>query len=197
MTSRPPKKTPRTGAAGTRGGDGPPPAHPLVRAIEQLYAAGATPRLLIDARRADVVVPDFLRARWAEKLVIDLDASYPLDLDYDVDGVHATLAFSGRTSRCTFSWASIYRVIDRADGRGIVVPAHEPPAQLPPELVYGSAPMAVVTEVVEAKKPALSAVPPSDPIVDAPAAPVAAAPVSTSDEEAKARRAKFRVIEGG
>jgi stringent starvation protein B len=196
MSPRPPKRGKRSGA-----GDGSPPPHPLARAIEQLYAAGQTPRLVLDARRADVIVPDFVRTKWESQLVIDLDASYPLDLVYDVDGVHASLAFQGVVTRCTFSWASIYRVLERASGRGIVVPAHEPEAELPPELRYeGGSP---VTEIVDARatpKAGLSVAP-------APAAPLSVAPPAspsapetakgTSDEEAKARRAKFRVIEGG
>lgn len=184
--------TPRLPRRGKRGGDGgAPPAHPLERAIEQLYTSGATPRLVMDARRVDVVVPDFVRARWGAQLVIDLDASYPLDLAYDADGVHASLAFSGVVTRCTFGWASIYRVIDRASGRGIEVPAHQPPAELPPELAYVMDEPRPVTEVVESKKPTLAAVPAAAPKKDpAPAS-------TTSDEAAKARRAKFRVIDGG
>ncbi len=166
--------------AGT--GDGAPPSHPLARAIEDLYAAGTTPRLMIDARRLDVIVPDFLRAKWAERLVIDLDAAYPLDLAMDDAGVHANLAFSGAVTRCTFGWSSIYRVIDRANGRGIMIPAHEPPAELAAELLHASV-------GPRPGKPALAAVPPT-PRDDA-------TPASASDDEAKARRAKFRVIEGG
>jgi len=174
-----------------RGRDGEPPAHPLARAIEQIYESGGTPRLVIDARRADVVVPDHVRAKWAEKLVIDLDAAYPLDLVYDPDGVHASLAFSGVIARCMFAWSSIYRVIDRRDGRGIVVPAHEPPTELPPELAHPRGETRTLTEVVDAKRPALAAAPtPSQ-------GATTGASSSTSDAEAKARRAKFRVIEGG
>lgn len=181
--------------------------HPLVRAVEELYARGATPRLVIDARRADVVVPDFLRAKWADKLVIDLDASYPLDLAYDETGLHVNLAFSGVVSRCTFGWPSIYRIIDRADGRGIVVPAHEPPAELPAELAYLPEGPPPVTEIAATKRrPSFSLVSDRDaapekkpesatPEKEAP--PTEAKPLSASDEEAKARRAKFRVIDGG
>lgn len=205
-TSRIPRKAKAPGKGGSSTGEGPPP-HPLARAIEQLYAAGATPRLMIDARRADVVVPEFLRAKWAERLVIDLDAAYPLDLVYDDDGVHASLAFSGMVTRCTFAWPAIYRVLDRASGRGIVVPAHEPKPELPAELAFEGSPP--VTEVVESKtsppaaaRASLSVVPPAE---APPAAPVSAAPVEApapaasgvTDDEAKARRAKFRVIEGG
>jgi hypothetical protein len=191
MTTRLPVKRGASNGGRAGGSDGGDPPHPLVRAIEQLYAAGATPRLVIDARRIDVVVPDFLRVKWAERLVIDLDAAYPLDLAYDAAGVHASLAFSGVVSRCTFSWPSIYRIVDRADGRGIVVPAHEPAAELPPELAYGTSEPRPVTEIAVAKKSALAAVP------SAPAASDASPTASVSDDEAKARRAKFRVIEGG
>lgn len=197
----PPKRGRRLGVSLVGGGEGEGPPHPLARAIEQLYAAGATPRLMIDARRADVVVPDFLRAKWAAQLVIDLDAAYPLDLAYDTDGVHANLAFSGVVTRCTFSWPSIYQVIDRGTGRGIMIPAHEPAVELPADLLYVAQ---AVTEVVESKKHALSAVPPlekSEKALEKPSEKSektdASASSSASDEAAKARRAKFRVIEGG
>ncbi len=203
MTTRPPSKRGKSSAGG---GGAEPPVHPLVRAVEELYARGATPRLVIDARRADVIVPDFLRARWADKLVIDLDASYPLDLAYDETGLHVNLAFSGVVSRCTFGWLSIHRIIDRADGRGIVVPAHEPPAELPPELAY--VPEPAVTEIAATKRrPSFSLVsdrdaapdktPPVSASPEKEASQTEAKPLSASDEEAKARRAKFRVIDGG
>lgn len=188
-------------------------AHPLARAIEQLYAAGLVPQIVLDGRRADVVVPDFIRERWGAALVINLDPRDPLDLEYDADGVHATLAFQGVVRRCTFAWPSIYEVRDRASGRGIVVPAHTPPETLPPELLWGGADSPLVTEIVEGKKtpprtgtrdskrPSLAAVPSEKPEPKVDATPVAPAPpapaASSSDAEAKARRAKFRVIDGG
>ena len=195
-TKLPPRRPRRIGTFSPGDGGGDPPKSPIARAIEALYSVGATPRLMIDSRRADVVVPDFLRAKWAEKLVIDLKASDPLDLAYDDEtGVSMTLAFSGYVTRCTFSWASIYAIVDRNNSqRVIVIPAHEPPAQLPPELAYDTAEPKPVTEVVDAKaKPKLAAV------QSAPSAPSASEPKTESvgDAEAKARRAKFRVIEGG
>ncbi len=214
------------GASGGQGGGVPP--HPIARAIEQLYAAGMTPRLFIDGRRADVVIPDFVRLKWAERLVIDLKASDPLDLEYDADALHATLAFSGYVVRCSFAYASIYAILDRASGNGIPIPAHEPPPELPPALLHASFEPKPVTEVVESKEgtpppklaPALAAVgggaavlaqveperrdpPPALERVGTPkdeterASVEPRGPEAVSDAEAKARRAKFRVIDGG
>lgn len=171
--------------------------HPIQSAIEDVYGAGHTPRLQIDARRNDVEVPDSVRRAWLARLVIDLDPSYPLELAYDADGVSVDLAFQGIVSRCRFGWHAIYAVIDRSTGRGIVVEAHLPPPELAPELAW----------VDKQKKPRLSAVPSSRPAAPAPLAPAQPAPVvdrepppatsNASDETAKERRARFRVIDGG
>ena len=184
MTPRPPKKKARALASVGGSGEGKlPPPHPLARAIEQHYSSGVTPRLVIDARRIDVIVPDYVRRKWGSELVIDLDPSYPLDLAYDEAGVHASLAFSGVVTRCTFAYAAIHRVLDRASGRGILIPAHEPKVELPPELLHIDAKAARPT-------PQLVALP-----MVATRSETASA--SASDDEAKARRAKFRVIDGG
>lgn len=184
--------------------------HPIQAAIEDVYGAGHTPRLQIDARRNDVEVPESVRRQWQARLVIDLDPSYPLDLAYDPDGVAVDLAFQGVVSRCRFGWRAIYAVIDRATGRGIVVEAHLPPPELAVELAY----------VERQKKPRLSAVPSVRPlgiagravsdaapserpreerpaIVNEPAEAPPSAPIAASDEAAKERRARFRVIDGG
>ncbi len=123
--------------------------HPIQAAVEDVYGAGHTPRLQIDARRNDVEVPESVRRTWQARLVIDLDPSYPLDLSYDANGVSVDLAFQGIVSRCRFGWRAIYAVIDRTTGRGIVVEAHLPPPELDGELVW----------VERQKKPRLSAVP--------------------------------------
>jgi stringent starvation protein B len=127
--------------------------HPIQAAIEDVYVAGHTPRLQIDARREDVDLPDSVRRSWQARLVIDLDPSYPLELLYDADGVSVDLAFQGVVSRCRFGWRAIYAVIDRSTGRGIVVEAHLPPPELGSDVVW----------VDKAKKPRLSAVPSADP----------------------------------
>ncbi len=134
--------------------------HPIQAAIEDVYVAGHTPRLQIDARRKDVELPDSVRRSWQARLVIDLDPSYPLELSYDADGLSVDLAFQGTVSRCRFGWRAIYAVIDRSTGRGIVVEAHLPPPELGPELAW----------IDKAKKPRLSAVP-SDPSAAPPSAP--------------------------
>ena len=42
-------------------------------AIESLQAAGLCPRLHVDVTHEDAVLPDFVRDKWKQRLVIDLD----------------------------------------------------------------------------------------------------------------------------
>lgn len=200
MTSKPPMRRGgprRLGLVDGEGGDA-PPRHPVALAIEHLHQHGTTPRLVIDARRADVSVPEHVRSKWAERLVIDLDPSYPLDLDIDETGVHASLAFAGLVTRCSFGFDAIYVIVERKSGQVVLV-RDEPAAELPEALrakppeeekprltaVRASAPPAVKSEAPKAESEK-AAEPPSD-----------APSESPSDAAAKARRAKFRVIDGG
>lgn len=131
----------------------PPLPHPIAKAIQVVFSQGHTPRVHVDARRRDVTVPDHVRERWQARLVIDLDPSWPLRLEYLTEGVAVDLAFSGLVNRCVFGWDAIYVVLDRATGRGMVVEGHLPPHELPEELTYTSeAPHPVrKLEVVEAR----------------------------------------------
>jgi stringent starvation protein B len=183
----------KRGAIGSRkggsdGGDG--AKHPIQLGIEKLYAAGKTPRIRVDARRNDVVIPEHVRERWQDSLVIDLDPGYPLNLVYADDGVHVDLAFAGHQSRCRFGWPAIYGLFDRASGQGVQIAAHLPLAELPEELR-----MPTTTQ-----KPKLRAISTASREVAPPAPPdksEKAESTDASDEAAKARRAKFRVITGG
>lgn len=221
--------------------------HPIQRAIEDIYATGHTPRLQVDARRADVVVPEFIRKQWQARLVIDLDPSYPLNLEYTKVGVEVDLAFQGQVTRCVFAWLSIYAIIDRSTGRGIVVEAHLPPAELDAALLWVDKPKPAPKN---GRKPSpLRALSPSGakpekapkaakatkakvekvetPVEPEPGARVTSLadrrksfhpipmesaamkldtsdasaetppPPTTKEDEAKARRARFRVIDGG
>jgi len=182
--------------------------HPIQVAIEDVYAAGHTPRLQVDSRRRDVEVPDFIRRAWQARLVIDLDPSYPLDLAYDADGISVDLAFQGQVTRCKLGWAGVYAVIDRTTGRGIVIEAHLPAAELALEDAWIDR---------TSKRPKLSALPssketsskepaPAPPKQEEPPSP-SVAPIASSaeppadaaraDEAAKERRARFRVSARG
>ena len=92
--------------------------HPVQSVIESLYAAGRCPRLHVNATHAAVVCPEEIRHQWKERLIIDLDSSYPLDLTFSANGIAANLSFGGTVTRCTFPWEAIYVVMDRATGRG-------------------------------------------------------------------------------
>jgi stringent starvation protein B len=100
--------------------------HPVQSVVESLYAAGRCPRLHVNALCEGVSCPDFIREQWQERLIIDLDSSYPLDLKFDDLGISADLSFGGYVTRCTFPWKAIYVVADRATGRGIVLDQNMP-----------------------------------------------------------------------
>lgn len=100
--------------------------HPVQSVIESLYAAGRCPRLHVNATHASVVCPEEIRHQWKERLIIDLDSSYPLDLTFGQTGLAANLSFGGLVTRCSFPWEAIYVVMDRATGRGIVLDRHVP-----------------------------------------------------------------------
>ncbi len=100
--------------------------HPVQSVIESLYSAGRCPRLHVNASHDDVICPDFIREQWKERLIIDLDASYPLDLTFGDKGLAADLSFGGYVTRCEFPWEAIYIVADRATGRGIVLDRNMP-----------------------------------------------------------------------
>jgi stringent starvation protein B len=100
--------------------------HPVQSVVESLYAAGRCPRLHVNATCEGVVCPDHIRDQWRERLIIDLDASYPLDLTFAEEGIGADLSFGGVVTRCTFPWKAIYVVADRASGKGIVIDQNMP-----------------------------------------------------------------------
>jgi len=154
--------------------------------VESLYAAGRCPRLHVNALTEGVVCPDFIREQWQERLIIDLDASYPLDLTFDDHGIAADLSFGGYVTRCTFPWKAIYVVADRATGRGIVL------EQNMPESVRRSR---------QASPPTTGPLNPSKLAVEEGGASEAEDPPqeaeAVEDESAKKRRAAFRVIDGG
>lgn len=100
--------------------------HPARSMVESLHAKGACPRLQVDLTCEGVECPDFVREKWQEQLVIDLDPSYPLDLTFTDVGIEADLSFGGFVSRCIFPYSSIYMVADRETGKGIVIDENVP-----------------------------------------------------------------------
>ena len=195
--------------------------HPVQSVIESLYAAGRCPRLHVDATHAHVTVPDFIRQQWRERLNLPRPAPYPPDLLCGETGPPADLSFGGQVTRCSFPWTAIYIVTDRSTGRGIVLDRHVPESvrrqsagQQPP---IGLEPTAVPAEDVSpGPRPELHRID-SDSEADADAdadadteadteaeaapalaeAATPAAEVAPSDDQAKKRRAAFRVIDGG
>ena len=178
--------------------------HPVQSVVESLYAAGRCPRLHVNATCEGVVCPDFIRDQWRERLIIDLDSSYPLDLTFAEDGIGADLSFGGYVTRCTFPWEAIYVVADRATGRGIVLDQNMPESvrrSLSPPTT-GPLPdgdLSTTFDHERAKDRRLSQ-PRRHKRENSAAAATGsseAAAATSAEEEALRRRAAFRVIDGG
>ena len=188
--------------------------HPVQSVVESLYAAGRCPRLHVNATCEGVVCPDFIREQWQERLIIDLDSSYPLDLTFAEDGIGADLSFGGYVTRCTFPWKAIYVVADRATGRGIVLDQNMPDSVRRSRQQPTTGPLPTsgdLRKLLERAKDARVGGPgkpkrrrpPSKqqaPASPSPSpAPAATAPNDETEREREAqrRRAAFRVIDGG
>jgi stringent starvation protein B len=173
--------------------------HPVQSVIESLYAAGRCPRLHVNATFEGVVCPDFIREQWKERLIIDLDPSYPLDLIFEEDCLAADLSFGGYVTRCTFPYGAVYVVADRSTGRGIVLDQNMPESVKRSR--YGKS-----AAGLQPSRPNLRSVDAKDDpglengqtaeaaeATDAPDADAAA----TDEEQVQKRRAAFKVIDGG
>ncbi len=163
-----------------------PVVHPVQSVIESLYAAGRCPRLHVNAMFSGVVCPDFIREQWKERLIIDLDPSYPLDLTFEPETLAADLSFGGYVTRCSFPYGAVYVVADRSTGRGIVLDQNMPESVKKGRDGGDTAP--------DAKAPLLRTVDGSA-TVEKPAPAEEAAP--TDEAKVAKRRAAFKVIDGG
>jgi stringent starvation protein B len=189
--------------------------HPVQSVVESLYAAGRCPRLHVNATCEGVVCPDFIREQWQERLIIDLDATYPLDLSFSDEGIGADLSFGGYVTRCNFPWKAIYVVADRATGRGIVLDQNMPEAvrrsrhqpvtgPLTPSAELRPAPAPLGPAPVPAPEPRVQAtrVKPAQPAAAKPSAvqqgnSQPSGPAQGQESEVQRRRAAFKVIDGG
>ena len=101
--------------------------HPLQKFLDQIWNEGHTPQIIVDSTSASVVVPEHFRDRWKDALPIDLDANYPMHIEFSELGISADLASQGHVTRCFFPWGQIRAVVDRDTGKGILV---RPPSDL-------------------------------------------------------------------
>jgi stringent starvation protein B len=162
--------------------------------IESLYAAGRCPRLHVNALFDGVGCPDFIREQWRERLIIDLDPSYPLDLTFETEGLAADLSFGGYVTRCSFPYGAVYVVADRSTGRGIVLDQNMPDTVK--RTRYGRTPG------MQPGKPSLRSVAGEPATTDSPAEAAAGGELAgtekkADEEQVQKRRAAFKVIDGG
>jgi stringent starvation protein B len=162
--------------------------HPVQSVIESLYAAGRCPRLHVNASFEGVVCPDFIREQWRERLIIDLDPSYPLDLTFEAESLSADLSFGGYVTRCTFPYGAVYVVADRSTGRGIVLDQNMPESVKRSRYGRTSLP---------ASKPSLRSVAGEEAAEESEAASDTTEAAATDEEQVAKRRAAFKVIDGG
>ncbi len=101
--------------------------HAVMQLIEALHEAERCPRLIVNGKLPEVLIPEHIREDWGECLPIDLDPTYPLNLSADETGFHCCLSF-GMPYDCFFPWEAIYVVQDRETQQGMVleenVPSH-------------------------------------------------------------------------
>ncbi len=150
-----------------------------------------------------VVCPDFIRDQWRERLIIDLDPSYPLDLTFLEEGLSADLSFGGYVTRCTFPYGAVYVVADRSTGRGIVLDQNMPESVKRSR--YGKA---TEGETKPALRPVGSDEPPEPGRAEGPATEALVSHGESSagetpdkdptdESQVQKRRAAFKVIDGG
>jgi stringent starvation protein B len=172
--------------------------HPVQSVIESLYAAGRCPRLHVNAMHDGVVCPDFIREQWRERLIIDLDPSYPLDLTFAEEGLAADLSFGGYVTRCTFPYGAVYAVADRSTGRGIVLDQNMPESVKRSRYGRAAAPGPNAKPSLRSVAQADGA-PAAEPAEEQqpPPAETAATGDPTDADQVQRRRAAFKVIDGG
>jgi stringent starvation protein B len=143
--------------------------------------------LHVNASFAGVVCPDFIREQWKERLIIDLDPSYPLELTFEAELLTADLSFGGYVTRCSFPYGAVYVVADRSTGRGIVLD------QNMPESVKRNRGDKAAGDASDAKAPMLRSVAgvPNEETLASPDGP------ATDEAQVAERRAAFKVIDGG
>lgn len=172
--------------------------HPVQSVVESLYANGRCPRLHVNALGEGVVCPDFIREQWQERLIIDLDSSYPLDLEFEEAGISANLSFGGYVTRCTFPWAAIYVVADRATGRGIVLDQNMPDSVRRSRQTQTTGPLQVRNRLEAVDDGAQRGQPATAVAESAPdESTESGGEDSTDEEQVQKRRAAFKVIDGG
>lgn len=192
------------------------------RLIEAIHQKGSCPRLQVDLTRDRIVCPDFVRERWGERLIIDLDPSYPLNLRFTATGVDVDLSFGGHVSRCTFPYTAIYMIVDRDAGQQVLFEENAPASvrrEMGLTLTPQRGPAATSERAAgesrrrrrgaradDANAAALAEAP--RPLAALAPAPAEAEPVEADTAEkrmseetgqavAERRRANFRVIDGG
>ena len=105
-----------------------PPTDPIagqkLDLFKQLLEKGVV-MLTLDARVPGVIVPQ----AFAGDLGLNLNFCYEFripDFDFDMDGVRASLSFSGRDHWCDIPWAAVWRMSEQESGELYVFPPSFP-----------------------------------------------------------------------
>jgi stringent starvation protein B len=92
--------------------------------IAQMHAINGVPRLFVNMSHPGLVMPERLKGSPAQ--AFDLQKEYPLFMEKTETALEVSLAFQGETVRCVIPWASIFRIVERHTGKGIMFAQNAP-----------------------------------------------------------------------
>ena len=137
----PPAPTPSAAPAPTAAAEAPAPEcfkappkdeqpPPAKREAALKLLKGGEVKLILDARRAGVIVPEYLATEGRLVLQVGYRMAVPIpDLKVDARGVSGTLSFKRHPFFVNVPWAAVYAVVGVDDGRGWIwhddVPAEQ------------------------------------------------------------------------
>lgn len=122
-----------------------PPQLPPKQEVANALLEGPSLFAHLDPRKADVVVPNWLRKQSQLVLQVGMNMAVPIpDLKVGDEGISCTLSFNRSPFWCLLPWTAIYALVGE-DGRGMVWPD-----DVPAELAEQSARPKL--SVVESKK---------------------------------------------
>ena len=108
-----------------------PPKNEVFRALLESTPSGWTATIVmvhLDPRREGVIVPDRFKGQPQLILEIGYQTNPPIsDLEFEGDGISATLYFNRAPFLCKLPWLAIFALVTKAEGRGMLWPQDVPP----------------------------------------------------------------------
>lgn len=83
----------------------------MKKKLDELWYAGLTPRVTVDAMHPDVLFPSEVKKKWGVRMAIDLEPGFTTT--FDDHGITVDLTFHGTPARCVIPWKRIYIIAGR------------------------------------------------------------------------------------